>query len=65
MRSFVAQFAENLWAVIPSYTSFASFGSIRDVSVLEVDWSKTMSLNVGLHKSGNRQNRGGFKHRIK
>ena len=37
MRSFVAQFAENLWAVIPSYTSFASFGSIRDVSVLEVD----------------------------
>lgn len=48
MRSFVVQFAENEWVVIPSYTSFASVGCIRDVVILEVVSSISQNQVVNL-----------------
>ena len=38
---------EKLQSVIPSFTSFASVGCIRDAVILEVDWYMMMSLNLG------------------
>ena len=51
-ESFPAQSVEKLQAVVLSSTSFASVECVRVVVMLEVNWSRVVSLNVELSQVG-------------